>query len=80
MTYATAPDGTRISYQLRGQGASLVLLAGQANSHRWWDAVRADFHPARSTITLDHRGTGDSDKPEHPYSNWRPASQEPGCI
>ncbi|MFD8088888.1 alpha/beta fold hydrolase [Streptomyces malaysiensis] len=68
MTYAIAPDGTRIAYQLRGQGAPLVLLAGQANNHHWWDAVRGDFHPARATLTLDYRGTGDSDKPDTPYS------------
>jgi pimeloyl-ACP methyl ester carboxylesterase len=53
MTYAMTPDGTRIAYQLQGQGAPLVLLAGQANNHHWWDAVRADFHPAGSTLTLD---------------------------
>ncbi|MFI0737579.1 alpha/beta fold hydrolase [Streptomyces sp. NPDC021100] len=68
MPHAITADGTRIAYQVRGSGAPLVLLAGQANSHHWWDAVRSDFHPARSTITLDHRGTGDSDKPERPYS------------
>ncbi|WEV29213.1 alpha/beta fold hydrolase [Streptomyces sp. 71268] len=68
MTYATAPDGARIAYQLEGEGPPLVLLAGQANSHLWWEAVRADFHPARSTLTLDYRGTGDSDKPDTPHS------------
>ncbi|RPK83193.1 MULTISPECIES: alpha/beta fold hydrolase [Streptomyces] len=68
MTYATTPDGVRIAYQLRGEGAPLVLLAGQANNHHWWDTVRADFHPARSTLTLDYRGTGDSDKPDSPHS------------
>ncbi|MEU2436234.1 alpha/beta fold hydrolase [Streptomyces rubradiris] len=68
MTYATTPDGTRIAYQLRGRGTPLVLLAGQANDHHWWDTVRTDFHPARSTLTLDYRGTGDSDKPDAPYS------------
>lgn len=66
--YATATDGTRIAYQLQGTGAPLVLLAGQANDHRWWDAVRADFHTARATLTLDYRGTGDSDKPDTPHS------------
>ncbi|MER5784925.1 alpha/beta fold hydrolase [Streptomyces mobaraensis] len=68
MPHAIAADGTRIAYQVRGSGIPLLLLAGQANSHHWWDSTRADFHPARSTITLDHRGTGDSDKPERPYS------------
>ncbi len=68
MPHAMTPDGTRIAYQLQGQGTPLVLLAGQANNHHWWDAIRADFHPARSTLTLDYRGTGDSDKPDTPYS------------
>ncbi|WP_327654048.1 alpha/beta fold hydrolase [Streptomyces sp. NBC_00483] len=63
---ATAPaaDGTTIAYQTRGTGHPLVLLAGQANHHHWWDAVRDDFHPTHRTITLDYRGTGASDKPE----------------
>lgn len=68
MTYATTPDGTRIAYQLQGEGPVLVLLAGQANNHHWWDSVRTDFHPARSTLTLDYRGTGHSDKPDTPHS------------
>ncbi|MFE4454764.1 alpha/beta fold hydrolase [Streptomyces sp. NPDC056796] len=67
-TYAVTPDGIRIAYQFQGRGTPLVLLAGQANNHQWWDSVRADFHPARSTLTLDYRGTGDSDKPDTPYS------------
>lgn len=66
--HAKAADGCRIAYQPRGEGAPLVLLAGQANDHHWWDGVRADFHAARRTITLDYRGTGGSDKPDEPYS------------
>ncbi|GAA2929062.1 hypothetical protein GCM10020221_26100 [Streptomyces thioluteus] len=46
-----------------------MLLACQANNHRWWTTSRVDFHAAaRSTITLDYRGTGASDEPEGPYS------------
>ncbi|WP_103503046.1 alpha/beta fold hydrolase [Streptomyces sp. SM14] len=68
MPHATASDGTRIAYQTAGDGPPLVLLAGQSNSHHWWDAVRADFETGHRTVTLDHRGTGDSDKPDEPYS------------
>ncbi|MDT0266010.1 alpha/beta fold hydrolase [Streptomyces sp. DSM 44915] len=68
MTHATASDGTRIAYQVRGQGPPLVLLAGQSNDHHWWDPVRDDFAAAHTTVTLDYRGTGDSDRPETPYS------------
>ncbi|MFK0160480.1 alpha/beta fold hydrolase [Streptomyces sp. NPDC090499] len=66
--FARAQDGTVLAYQHRGQGPQLVLLAGQANDHHWWDGVREDFHTVRSTLTLDMRGTGDSGKPEGPYS------------
>ena len=44
--HAIAPDGARIACQVQGSGAPLVLLSGQANDHRWWDPVRADFHAA----------------------------------
>ncbi|MEU5196458.1 alpha/beta fold hydrolase [Streptomyces scabiei] len=65
---ARAQDGVALAYQLQGDGYPLVLLAGQANNHHWWDAVRGDFHATHSTLTLDQRGTGDSDKPRGPYS------------
>ncbi|WP_112237647.1 alpha/beta fold hydrolase [Kribbella monticola] len=61
-------DGVGIAYQVRGDGPPLVLLAGQANNHHWWDPVRGDFETRFTTITLDWRGTGDSDKPDELYS------------
>jgi pimeloyl-ACP methyl ester carboxylesterase len=66
--FATADDGARIAYQVAGEGPALLLLAGQANKHHWWDGVREDFQPIRTTISLDYRGTGASDKPKTPYS------------
>ncbi|RBM10759.1 alpha/beta fold hydrolase [Streptomyces sp. PT12] len=65
--FAIAPDGTRIAYQVAGEGPPLLLLSGQSNSHRWWDPVRAGFEGAHRTITMDHRGTGASDKPDRLY-------------
>jgi pimeloyl-ACP methyl ester carboxylesterase len=67
-THTRAHDGTVLAYQRHGGGRALVLLAGQANNHHWWDGVRQDFHATHSTITLDYRGTGDSGKPDGPYS------------
>ncbi|GAA1996558.1 alpha/beta fold hydrolase [Catenulispora subtropica] len=70
---AVAGDGVAIAYQSAGGDAGhdrpLVLLAGQANNHRWWDSSRGDFEDAGyRTITLDWRGVGDSDKPDAPYT------------
>jgi pimeloyl-ACP methyl ester carboxylesterase len=66
--YVKAGDGARLAVQRQGTGRPLVLLAGQANNHTWWDPVRQDFHATHSTITMDYRGTGASDKPDEPYS------------
>ena len=63
-----APDGTTLAYQSQGAGPVLLLLAGQANNHHWWDDIRDDFAGQRRTITVDYRGTGDSGKPESHYS------------
>ncbi|MFI6364926.1 alpha/beta fold hydrolase [Nocardia sp. NPDC050630] len=68
MPHAEAADGARIAYQTGGAGPPLLLLTGQANNHHWWDGVRADFETAYRTVSLDYRGTGDSDKPDIPYS------------
>ncbi|HJP73886.1 MAG TPA: alpha/beta fold hydrolase [Pseudonocardiaceae bacterium] len=68
MPHASSTDGTRIAYQVQGSGPALVLLSGQANNHHWWDGVREDFDDEHTTISLDYRGTGESDKPDEPYS------------
>lgn len=39
-TSARAQDGTLPAYQRQGSGHPLLLLAGQANNHHWWDGVR----------------------------------------
>lgn len=68
MPTTTAPDGTALAYQTAGRGPALLLLAGQSNNHRWWDATRPDFEDRFTTVTMDWRGTGDSGKPDEPYS------------
>lgn len=69
---ARAQDGTALAYQHQGAhddtARSLLLLAGQANNHHWWDGPREDFDATHRTITMDHRGTGASDKPRQGYS------------
>lgn len=53
---------------MEGSGPPLLLIAGQSNSSRWWSQVRPDFARSFTTIVTDHRGTGQSDKPDVPYS------------
>lgn len=68
MSLARAADGTALYYEVNGRGDDLlVLIAGQANNHHWWDVPRPDFDAAFRTVVFDHRGTGRSDKPETGY-------------
>lgn len=61
-----ASDGFPLAIQVGGPpGASedmpaLLLLPGQANSHRWWDRIRSGYEESFRTVTFDYRGTGDS--------------------
>ena len=71
MAFATAPDGTRIYYEVQGAGEPLLLIAGQANDHHLWNLVRADFVKQYQVIVYDQRGTGQSDKPERPPYSTR---------
>ncbi|MGP3978472.1 alpha/beta fold hydrolase [Streptomyces sp. 8N114] len=65
MPFAVAADGAALYYEVHGAGGPpLLLLSGQANSHRWWDSVRAGFEGDFTTVVMDYRGTGASDRPD----------------
>lgn len=77
MPHARASDGTQLFYSVEGSGPPLLLIAGQANSSRWWSQVQPEFATRFTTIVTDHRGTGSSDKPDSPHSTQLFASD---CI
>ncbi|GAA5061438.1 alpha/beta fold hydrolase [Nocardia callitridis] len=66
------PDGTVLACQVVGPPTAppLLLLAGQANSHRWWDGVRAGLAENFRTITFDYRGTGGTEADEAAAADW----------
>ena len=66
----TLDDGFRLAVQVSGvpTGPPLLLLAGQANSHTWWDRVRGGFEDRYRVVTLDQRGTGGSHGPPGAWS------------
>jgi pimeloyl-ACP methyl ester carboxylesterase len=71
MPYAAARDGTYLYYEVTGAGPPLLLVAGQAQDRAAWHGVRDDFAAHHQVIVFDHRGTGESDKPERPPYSTR---------
>ena len=68
-TFAQSRDGVRIHYEIRGQGQPLALIFGYAGSSRGWGEPFLKLLESRfQTIVIDNRGTGQSDKPDAPYT------------
>jgi non-heme chloroperoxidase len=63
----TTPDGTRLYVIERGAGRPVVLLHGWKGSNRVWDRVVAAFEGRFHVVAYDHRGMGQSDKPDSRY-------------
>lgn len=80
MPFAVAPDGTKLYFETHGAGDPLLLIAGQGSDHHGWDEVINDFAPHYQTIIYDHRGTGESDKPESPPYSTRGFAQDAIAI
>ena len=63
--FAISADGTRIAYDVTGQGPFLMLLHGGSQDRQGWhklgyvDRLKHDF----TVITVDIRGNGQSDPP-----------------
>lgn len=62
-------NGTRLYYEMAGEGRALVLLHGGAVDNRAWDGQFSVFAAHYKVIRYDLRGSGKSASPEEPFSN-----------
>lgn len=63
------PSDINIYYEVHGQGAPVLLIAGTGGSHHGWMLETVPRLKERfKVIVYDHRGTGQSDKPDKDYS------------
>ncbi|MGH2397472.1 MAG: alpha/beta fold hydrolase [bacterium] len=68
MRFVTSPDGTRIAYDVGGDGPAVMLLHGGGHTRRHWhdvgyvERLKDNFR----VIVVDLRGNGESDQPTEP--------------
>lgn len=56
-------NGTRVFYEVSGEGSDLLLLHGWGCTHTIFDAFVGDFAAHHRVIALDFPGFGESDEP-----------------
>lgn len=68
MSHFANSNGTKIYYQVRGEGDPLILLMGFGADGNVWEKHVAEYQKHFQCILLDNRGVGRSDQPKGPYS------------
>ena len=69
-----------IYYEIHGQGEALVLIMGYTASTAWWFRQVPVFSQQYRVVTFDSRGSGQSDKPDAPYSMEMMAGDLAGLL
>ncbi|MCD6024362.1 MAG: alpha/beta fold hydrolase [Fibrobacteria bacterium] len=73
-------NGIKLAYEERGSGEPLVLIMGLGADGPVWDLHARAYAEKFRCFLVDNRGTGESDKPEGPYTTARMADDYAGLI
>ncbi|MFE9259131.1 alpha/beta fold hydrolase [Streptomyces sp. NPDC006879] len=65
--HVTTNDGVRLHYLEAGSGPDMLFVPGWSQTAAQWRYQIADFARTHHVVALDHRGHGDSQKPDHGY-------------
>jgi len=71
MSFVAAPDGTRLHYEIEGDGPPLILHLGAGCDSGLWRAAGylEELANSHRCILFDHRGHGRSDRPRGAQAN-----------
>jgi 3-oxoadipate enol-lactonase len=61
-------NGIKLFYEEQGSGEPLLFISGLGGSHLSWLPLLPRFTDAYRCIVYDHRGTGQSDSTDGPYT------------
>jgi pimeloyl-ACP methyl ester carboxylesterase/DNA-binding transcriptional ArsR family regulator len=61
-------NGTKLAYYIYGEGKKTILLLAWISTAELWIPQVTHFSPKYKVITVDMRGTGESDKPPGEYT------------
>lgn len=61
-------NGIDIAYEIRGDGAPIVMIHGAQGDQTMFSAMAASFSDRFRVLTFDQRGSGLSDKPDMEYT------------
>jgi pimeloyl-ACP methyl ester carboxylesterase len=64
----TTVNGVSLHYEVTGEGPPLLLIAGLGSSSVAWTAAAPRLATQFTVITVDNRGTGQSEAPPGPYA------------
>lgn len=65
-TFKTS-DNVNIFYEVKGEGKPLLFIPGWACSSRFFDKNTGELSKHFKVVTMDLRGHGESEKPDHGY-------------
>ncbi|WP_017655276.1 alpha/beta fold hydrolase [Fortiea contorta] len=61
-------NGIDLFYDIKGEGESLLLIAGFLCDHTYWSLLMPSLVKNYQVIRFDNRGIGRTSAPDHPYS------------
>ena len=67
MSYYADSNGTKIYYQVRGEGDPLILIMGFGADGDLWEKHVAEYEKHFMCVLIDNRGVGKSAQPKGPY-------------
>ena len=73
-------NGVELAYELRGDGAPLVMIHGAQGDQTMFAGLAEVFAEDYRVLTFDQRGSGLSGKPDMPYSIAMLADDTAGLI